>query len=101
MSALPAATAAALSFGTASSVFWVLWPPLGACTASALVIFPLLTVMRTWTGPYCVCATVPVSVLEAALWAGADALWEGWEGCADCGGAAAFALSIADWRDFL
>src|SRR5689334_18230912 len=98
MSALPAATASWLSFGTDSAVFWSLVPPFGACTGSALVILPPLTVIRTWTGPYWVWETVPVTVLAAAP-ALPPAGWEGWaEGWA---GAAAFALSIADWSDFL
>ncbi len=64
MSASPAATASWLSLGTASWVFWSLRPPLGAWTASALVILPLLTVSRTCTAPYCVCAASPVTVPE-------------------------------------
>ncbi len=47
MFAVPAATASWLSLGTARAVFWSLRPPLGACTASALVIFPFATVSRT------------------------------------------------------
>ncbi len=35
---------------------------MGACTASALVIFPLLTVIRTWTVPYWVWTALPVTV---------------------------------------
>ncbi len=62
MSALPAATAAWSSLGTALAVTWSLCPPLGAWRVSASVIFPPLTVTRTCTGPYWVCATAPVSV---------------------------------------
>ncbi len=68
-------------------MIWSLRPPLGAWTASALVIFPPATVIRTCTGPYCVCATSPVTV-----WA----LPEPCEAPAE-----ALALSSADWRDFL
>ncbi len=64
--ALCAATASWLSLGTASWVFWSLRPPLGACTASALVIFPPATVSRTCTVPYWVCAASPVTVPEPA-----------------------------------
>ncbi len=62
MSALPVVMAAWLSLGTASAVTWSLCPPLGACTASAPVIFPPLTVSRTCTGPYWVLAASPVTV---------------------------------------
>ncbi len=66
MVALPAATASWLSLGIASAVFWSLVPPFGAWTASALVILPFATVIRTWTGPYSVVATSPVTVLAWA-----------------------------------
>ena len=66
MSALPAATAAWLSLGMASPLIWVERPPLGCCTASALVILPPLTVIRTWTGPYSVVTAVPVRVCAPA-----------------------------------
>ncbi|BFO20004.1 hypothetical protein SHKM778_63920 [Streptomyces sp. KM77-8] len=62
MSALCAATVAWFSRGTELDVTWSLCPPLGACTASALVIFPPLTVSRTCTAPYWVCAASPVTV---------------------------------------
>jgi hypothetical protein len=66
-----------LSFGTESPVIWVERPPLGACTASALVIFPPLTVTLTWTGPYSVWTALPVSTwapVSCALpaWSRAD-----------------------------
>ena len=90
MSGLCRATTARSSSGTASAVIRSLWPPFGAWTASALVILLSLTVIRTWTAPYWVCAASPTKVPET--WAGpvpreAPAL--------------AFILSMADWRDFL
>ncbi len=89
MSAVPAATAAWLSLGTALAVIWSLWPPLGAWTVPALVILPPLTVMRTWTAPYCVWTASPVTV---AAWAAPEP-WD--EPALAC------ALSRADWRDSL
>ncbi len=92
MSALPVVMAAWLSLGTASAVTWSLCPPLGACTASAPVIFPPLTVTRTCTGPYWVWATAPVSVrVSGAPPPGS------WSPAA----APAFTLSSADWSDCL
>src|SRR5262249_35816295 len=60
--ALCAATASWLSLGTARPVCWALRPPLGACTASALVTLPFATVSRTCTVPYWVWAASPVTV---------------------------------------
>src|SRR6476659_2698876 len=113
MSALPAATASRLSRGTASAVFWSLRPPLGAWTASALVIFPPLTVTRTWTAPYWVCATSPVTVraCAAGAWGGAEEPDEPDDpdepappadpAAPDVPPPWAFALSSADCSDFL
>ncbi|GGM00411.1 hypothetical protein GCM10010129_49910 [Streptomyces fumigatiscleroticus] len=67
---------------------WSLRPPFGACTASASVILPPLRVMRTWTGPYWVCATSPVTVRAVRVPPGARDAPE-----------PASALSSADWRD--
>ncbi|WP_394297982.1 hypothetical protein [Streptomyces griseus] len=95
MSALCAVTAAWLSFGTASAVIWSLRPPLGACTASACVTFPLLTVNRTCTAPYCVWTALPVTVPDPAA---AAPPWADAPAC--CGGAAAApAGSVAGFSD--
>src|SRR5438309_940591 len=101
MSALCALTASWSSSGTASAVFWSLTPPFGACTASALVTLLPLRVRRTWTGPYCVWATVPVTV---RAWADDPADPEppvDEDEDEPLPPDAAFALSIADCRDFL
>ncbi len=94
MSALPAATAARSSFGTASPVIRSLRPPLGVWRASTPVILPPLTVTRTCTGPYWVRTASPVSTCVPRPGPDSDS-----DPDPDPAGAAA--LSRADWRDCL
>ena len=93
--------------GTDRAVFWSLVPPLGAWTASALVILPPLTVSRTWTAPYWVWTTSPVTVpvpaAAAPPWADSCAAAVCWgaapAAAADAGSDAGFSDSSSTTPD--
>ena len=54
------------------------------------MIFPLLTVTCTWTGPYAVCAAFPVNVPVTEALCGAAGAWV----CAGTAGAAVAFVTV-------